>query len=101
MTTENILQAKCGFFVLNADAAEREDENLFDVLDEREETAAYIPLLGDDAGNFSPEVCKILAEEMVYCRNMLILDPDWIAMSEKMPSDKLVPRTRRFRRRFS
>jgi len=55
-------------FVLNADAAEREDENLFDVLDEREETAAYIPLLGDDAGNFSPEVCKILAEEMVYCR---------------------------------
>ena len=61
-------------FVLNADAAEREDENLFDVLDEREETAAYIPLLGDDAGNFSPAVCKILAEEMVFCRNILILD---------------------------
>jgi len=61
-------------FVLNADAAEREDENLFDVLDEREETAAYSPLLGDNAGNFSPAVCKILAEEMVFCRNMLILD---------------------------
>lgn len=61
-------------FVLNADAAEHEDENLFDVLDVREETAAYIPLLGDDAGNFSRAVCKILGEEMVFCRNILILD---------------------------
>ena len=61
-------------FVLNADAAESAGENLFDVLDEREETAAYIPLLGDDAGNFSHAVCKILGEEMVFCRNMLILD---------------------------
>jgi hypothetical protein len=61
-------------FVLNADAAEHDDESLFDVLDQREETAAYIPLLGDDAGNFSRAVCKILAEEMVFCRNMLILD---------------------------
>jgi hypothetical protein len=62
------------FFVLNADAAESAGENLFDVLDEREETAAYVPLLGDDAGNFSRAVCKILGEEMVFCRNMLILD---------------------------
>jgi hypothetical protein len=61
-------------FVLNADAAENDDESLFDVLDEREETAAYIPLLGDDAGNFSRAVCKILGEEMVFCRNKLILD---------------------------
>lgn len=61
-------------FVLNADAAESEGEDLFDVLDERAETAAYIPLLGDDAGNFSRAVCKILGEEMVFCRNILILD---------------------------
>lgn len=61
-------------FVLNADAAENEGESLFDVLDERAETAAYIHLLGDDAGNFSDEVCKLLGEEMVFCRNMLILD---------------------------
>jgi hypothetical protein len=61
-------------FVLNADAAEHEDENLCDVLDVREETAAYIPLLGNDAGNFSRAVCKILGEEMVFCRNILILD---------------------------
>jgi GNAT superfamily N-acetyltransferase len=61
-------------FVLNTEAAEREDESLFDVLDERVETAAYIPLLGGDAGNFSRAVCKILGEETVFCRNMLILD---------------------------
>jgi GNAT superfamily N-acetyltransferase len=61
-------------FVLNADAAEHDDESLFDVLDERGETAAYIPLLGDDAGNFARAVCKILGEEMVFCRNILILD---------------------------
>jgi hypothetical protein len=61
-------------FVLYADAAESEGESLFDVLDERAETAAYIHLLGDDAGNFSRAVCKILGEEMVFCRNILILD---------------------------
>jgi hypothetical protein len=61
-------------FVLNADAAESAGENLFDVLDEREGTAAYVPLLRDDAGNFTRAVCKILGEEMVFCRNMLILD---------------------------
>jgi hypothetical protein len=61
-------------FVLNADAAESEGESLFDVLDERAETAAYIHLLEDDAGNFSREVCKILGEEVVFCRNILILD---------------------------
>jgi hypothetical protein len=61
-------------FVLNENAAECEGENLFDVLDERAETAAYIPLLGDVAGNFSRAVCKILGEEMVFCRNILILD---------------------------
>jgi GNAT superfamily N-acetyltransferase len=61
-------------FVLNADAAESEGENLFDLLDRRAETAAYIPLLGDEIGNFSPAVCKILGEDMALCRNMLILD---------------------------
>jgi GNAT superfamily N-acetyltransferase len=61
-------------FILNADAAESEGESLFDVLDERAETAAYIHLLGDDAGNFSRAVCKIVGEEMVFCRNILILD---------------------------
>jgi hypothetical protein len=38
------------------------------------ETAAYIPLIGKEAGNFSAPVCKKLGEEMVLSRNMLILD---------------------------
>jgi hypothetical protein len=69
------LAGKARIFVLNADAAERADTPLFDVLDYRAETAPYIELLNlQEAGNFSPAVCKLLAEEMVMSQNMLILD---------------------------
>jgi len=61
-------------FILNADAAENDGESLFDILDLRGETAALIPLIGQEAGNFSPALCKMLGEEMAFCRNMLILD---------------------------
>jgi hypothetical protein len=61
-------------FVFNADAAENDGESLFDLLDRRAETAAYIPLLGNEAGNFSSAVCQMLGEEMALSQNMLILD---------------------------
>jgi hypothetical protein len=61
-------------FIVNAEAAELHGESLLELLDQRAETAAYIPLIGKEAGSFSPAVCKKLGEEMVLSRNMLILD---------------------------
>lgn len=61
-------------FVVNADALENNGEDLADLLDRRVETAAFIPLLGNDDGNFSSAVCKILRDEITASRNMLILD---------------------------
>jgi GNAT superfamily N-acetyltransferase len=61
-------------FVINAEAAERDGEGLLELLDLKAETAAYMPLIGKEAGNFSASVCKKLGEDMVFSRNMLILD---------------------------
>jgi hypothetical protein len=52
-------------FVLNADAAENDGESLLDLLDRRAETAAYIPLLGGEAGSFSPAVSRPTARSEV------------------------------------
>jgi hypothetical protein len=71
---EEHLAGETRIFIVNADAAERSGESLWDLLDHRAETAAYIPLLGKDAGNFSAAVCRKLREDMVFSRNMLILD---------------------------
>jgi hypothetical protein len=72
------LAGKARLFILNADAVENDEENapsLFEILDLRSETAAYLPLLHSaEAGNFSPAVCNIIREDMVHSRNMLILD---------------------------
>jgi hypothetical protein len=49
--------------------------SLFELLDLRGETAAYLPLLHSTEPNmFSPAVCRILREDIVSSRNMLILD---------------------------
>jgi hypothetical protein len=61
-------------FVLNADAAERDGESLFNLLDQRRETAAFIPLLGDGDGELSPTVCDILGEPSTASCNMLLLE---------------------------
>src|SRR6266404_4035005 len=45
-------------FIINADAAELRGESLWELLDHRAETAAYISLIGKDAGNFSAAVCR-------------------------------------------
>jgi hypothetical protein len=72
------LAGRARLFILNADAAENDDENgpsLFELLDVRGETAAYLPLLhSTEAGNFSPAVCSIVREDMALSQNMLILD---------------------------
>jgi len=68
------LAGEARLFVVHAEAAEREGYSLFEVLDLRAESAAYMPLIGTEAGNFSAPVCRILGEEMVFSRNMLILD---------------------------
>jgi hypothetical protein len=61
-------------FVLNADAAERDGESLFNLLDQRPETAPFIALLGDAEGELSPAVCELLGEPVAVSRNMLLLD---------------------------
>jgi len=61
-------------FVLNADAAENDNQDLCELLDRRSETAAFIPLIGEDSGNFSSAICRFLGEEMFLCRNVLLLD---------------------------
>lgn len=72
-----VLAGQARLFIINADATEYEEDapSLFDLLDMRSETAAYLPLLhSTEAGNFSPDVCNLLSEEMVLSQNMLILD---------------------------
>lgn len=64
-------------FVLNADAAEndREAPSVFDLLDMRGDTAAYMSLLhSTKPDKFSPEICRILRENWARPGNMLILD---------------------------
>ena len=61
-------------FVLNAEGAERDGESLFNLLDMRAETAAFIPLLGEEDTQLAPEVCEILDEKVSANRNMLLLD---------------------------
>jgi hypothetical protein len=60
-------------FVLNADAAERDGQSLFNVLDTRSETSPFIPLLGDRDGELAPAVRGILDEKKSASRNMLLL----------------------------
>jgi hypothetical protein len=74
---EPVLAGQARLFIINADATEYEEDapSLFNLLDMRSETAAYLPLLhSTEAGNFSPDVCNLLSEEMVLSRNMLIFD---------------------------
>jgi GNAT superfamily N-acetyltransferase len=61
-------------FVLNADAAEKDDVDLCELLDRRSETAAFISLIGEEPGNFSAGVYRLLNEEVIFCRNLLLLD---------------------------
>jgi hypothetical protein len=61
-------------FVLNADAAERDGESLFNLMDQRRETASFIPLLGDGDGELSPVVRDILGEPVTASCNMLLLE---------------------------
>jgi hypothetical protein len=44
-------------FILNADAAENDNVDLCELLDRRSETAALIPLIGEEPGNLSSAVC--------------------------------------------
>jgi hypothetical protein len=67
------LAGEARLFIVNAEAADNAAEDLMELLDHRQETAAYIPLLGE-AGNFSPAVCKLLGENTVLWGNMLLLD---------------------------
>ena len=71
------LAGRARLFIVNPDAAEDDEEapSLFELLDLRGETAAYLPLLHSTEPNmFSPAVRRILGEEVVPSRNILILD---------------------------
>jgi hypothetical protein len=61
-------------FVLNADAAAQDGESLFNLLDMRPETSAFIPLLADDESELAPAVLEVLGERATSSRNMLLLD---------------------------
>ena len=73
---ECLLAGRARLFIVNPDAAEDEEApSLFELLDLRGETAAYLPLLHSTEPNmFSPAVRRILGEEVVPSRNILILD---------------------------
>jgi hypothetical protein len=71
------LAGRAKLFIVNPDAAEDHEEapSLFELLDLRGETAAYLPLVHSTEPNrFSPAVRRILREDIVPSRNMLILD---------------------------
>jgi hypothetical protein len=71
------LAGRAKLFIVNPDAAEDDEEapSLFELLDLRGETAAYLPLLHSTKPNmFSPAVRRILREDTGPSRNMLILD---------------------------
>jgi hypothetical protein len=71
------LAGRARLFIVNPDAAEDDEEapSLFELLDLRGETAAYLPLLHSTEPNmFSPAVRRILREGIVRSQNMLILD---------------------------
>jgi hypothetical protein len=71
------LAGRVKLFIVNPDAAEDDEEapSLFELLDLRGETAAYLPLLHSTEPNrFSPALRRILREAIVPSRNMLILD---------------------------
>jgi hypothetical protein len=71
------LAGRARLFIINPDAAEEDEEapSLFELLDLRGETAAYLPLLHPTEPNmFSPAVRQTLGEDIVPSRNMLILD---------------------------
>lgn len=59
-------------FVLNADAAREAGVSLFDLLDQRPETAHFMPLLGDAEGELAPSLSEI-AGPRTTC-NMLLLE---------------------------
>lgn len=60
-------------FVLNADAAEQAGASLFNVLDQRSETAPFICLLGDAEGELAPGLRALLGPH-ASTRNMLLLE---------------------------
>jgi GNAT superfamily N-acetyltransferase len=71
------LAGRAKLFIVNPDAAEEDEEapSLFELLDLRGETAAFLPLLHSTEPNmFSPAVRRILREDIGPSRNMLILD---------------------------
>ena len=61
-------------FILNADAADHDDVDLCELLDRRPETAAFIPLIGEQPGSLSSDVYRLLREETVLSTNLLLLD---------------------------
>ena len=65
------LAGRARLFIVNPDAAEEDEEapSLFELLDLRGETAAYLPLLHSTEPNrFSPAVCRILREDILASR---------------------------------
>jgi hypothetical protein len=71
------LAGRAKLFIVNPNTAEDDEEalSLFELLDLRGETAAYLPLLHSTEPNmFSPAVRRILREDIGPSRNILTLD---------------------------
>jgi hypothetical protein len=67
--------AKLGIFIVHAEAADRAGISLFEVLEADAKTEPYLQLLTDaEAGNFSPTVLRILKEDFVMTRDMILFD---------------------------
>ena len=68
------LVGKARLFVVDLEGASNQGFEASWMLDVDGATAPYMQLLGDEAGNFSAAVLKILGEEFAHSINMLIID---------------------------
>jgi len=68
------LAGRVRLFVIDLEGASNRGFDASWMLDVDGATEPYTALLGDEAGNFSTAVLKILGEEFVHSSNMLIID---------------------------
>jgi hypothetical protein len=66
--------ARLSLFIVHAEAAHRAGVSLYDVFDTDAKTEPYLALLGNDEGNFSPAVLRVLKEEFAMNQDMIIFD---------------------------
>ncbi len=68
------LAGRMRVFVIDLEGAASFGWSASELLDLEDATEIYMTLLGEEEGNFSPAVLRILGEEFAFNRNMLVID---------------------------